>query len=83
MPAFRDTFHYDANQPFSIIAIGMTVSQLIVAVLGTTTTAQDSEGNIIVKNLGAQKASIAFVCIYIFFFASTWVSLRPHYFTNT
>lgn len=53
-------------------AIGMCVSQLIVAVLGTTTTGQDSSGNIIVKNLQAQKASIAFVCIYIFFFASTW-----------
>lgn len=53
-------------------AIGMCVSQFIVAVLGTTTTGQDSEGNIIVKNLAAQKASISFVCIYIFFFASTW-----------
>jgi sugar porter (SP) family MFS transporter len=53
-------------------AIGMCVSQLIVAVLGTTSTGQDSAGNIIVYNIAAQKASIAFVCIYIFFFASTW-----------
>jgi MFS family permease len=53
-------------------AVGMTVSQLIVAVLGTTTTGQDANGNIIVYNLEAQKASIAFVCIYIFFFAATW-----------
>ncbi|TAQ87376.1 hypothetical protein B7494_g4302 [Chlorociboria aeruginascens] len=53
-------------------AIGMTVSQLLVAVLGTTTTGQTPDGNAIVKNLAAQKASIAFVCIYIFFFASTW-----------
>jgi MFS transporter, SP family, sugar:H+ symporter len=53
-------------------AIGMTVSQLIVAVLGTTTTGQDSSGNIIVYNITAQKASIAFVCIYISFFAATW-----------
>jgi len=53
-------------------AVGMCVSQLIVAILGTTTTSQDSVGNIIVLNVGAQKAGIAFVCIYIFFFASTW-----------
>jgi SP family sugar:H+ symporter-like MFS transporter len=50
----------------------MTVSQFIVAVLGTTTTGQDSEGAILVYNIAAQKASIAFICIYIFFFASTW-----------
>jgi MFS transporter, SP family, sugar:H+ symporter len=53
-------------------AIGMCVGQLIVAVLGTTTTGQDSLGNIIVYNQAAQKASIAFIAIYIFFFASTW-----------
>lgn len=53
-------------------AIGMTVSQLLVAILGTTTTGQTADGNVFSKNLGAQKASIAFVCIYIFFFASTW-----------
>jgi MFS transporter, SP family, sugar:H+ symporter len=50
----------------------MTVSQLLVAVLGTTTTGQAADGVVFSKNLGAQKASIAFVCIYIFFFASTW-----------
>jgi hypothetical protein len=50
----------------------MCVSQLIVAVLGTATTGQDSQGNILVYDLAAQKASIAFVCVYIFFFASTW-----------
>ncbi|KZF20778.1 high-affinity glucose transporter [Xylona heveae TC161] len=53
-------------------AVGMAVSQLIVAVLGTTTTSQDSMGNIIVHNLPAQKAAIAFICIYIFFFAASW-----------
>lgn len=53
-------------------AIGMCVSQFIVAMLGTETTGQDSDGNVIVYNLPAQKAAIAFVCIYIFFFASTW-----------
>jgi len=50
----------------------MTVSQLLVAVLGTTSTGQNADGSVYSKNLGAQKASIAFVCIYIFFFASTW-----------
>ncbi|KAI1372623.1 hexose transporter [Hypoxylon crocopeplum] len=53
-------------------AVGMCVSQFLVAMLGTLTTGQDSLGNIIVYNVAAQKAGIAFVCIYIFFFASTW-----------
>ncbi|MCJ1341454.1 Plasma membrane low glucose sensor [Bachmanniomyces sp. S44760] len=53
-------------------AVGMTISQLLVAVLGTTTTTQDNMGNIIVLNVAAQKAAIAFICIYIFFFATTW-----------
>jgi hypothetical protein len=55
-----------------LYAIGMTVSQLLVAVLGTTTTSQDDLGNIIVHNQSAQKAAIAFICIYIFFFAASW-----------
>lgn len=53
-------------------AIGMCISQLLVAALGTSTTSQDHLGNIIVHNVAAQKAGIAFVCLYIFFFASTW-----------
>ncbi|KAK2687827.1 hypothetical protein QWA68_013725 [Fusarium oxysporum] len=54
-------------------AVGMCVSQLIVAVCGTVSTGQDaSTGEIFVRNLAGQKASVAFVCIYIFFFASTW-----------
>jgi MFS transporter, SP family, sugar:H+ symporter len=53
-------------------AVGMCVSQFIVAILGTTTTSQDSLGNIIVHNLAAQKAAIAFICFYIFFFAASW-----------
>ena len=44
-------------------AIGMTVSQFIVAITGTAAGTTD---------LSAQRAAIAFVCIYIFFFASTW-----------
>lgn len=50
----------------------MTVSQLLVAVLGTVSTGQHSDGSVYSTNLGAQRGSIAFVCIYIFFFASTW-----------
>ena len=53
-------------------AVGMCVSQFIVAILGTTTTGQDALGNIIVHNLAAQKAAIAFICFYIFFFAASW-----------
>jgi len=43
--------------------IGMAASQLIVAITGT---ASDPD------NLNAQRAAIAFVCIYIYFFASSW-----------
>ena len=50
------------------------MSQLIVAISGTTSTGQDSAGVVYSTNDAAQKTSIAFVCIYIFFFASTWVS---------
>lgn len=53
-------------------AVGMAVSQFIVAMLGTLTTGQTATGTTIVYNVAAQKAGIAFVCIYIFFFASTW-----------
>ncbi|GFF41011.1 probable glucose transporter rco-3 [Aspergillus udagawae] len=53
-------------------AVGMAVSQLLVAILGTTTTGQDAQGNIIVHNDAAQKAAIAFICLYIFFFAASW-----------
>jgi SP family sugar:H+ symporter-like MFS transporter len=55
-------------------AIGMCVSQLIVAITGTTSSAQTATGEIYATNVAAQKAGIAFICIYIFFFASTWVS---------
>jgi MFS family permease len=44
-------------------AIGMTISQFIVAITGTVAGTTD---------LAAQRAAIAFVCIYIFFFASSW-----------
>lgn len=44
-------------------AIGMTVSQFIVAIVGTVAGT---------TNLPAQRAGIAFTCIYIYFFASSW-----------
>ncbi|KAK0755353.1 hypothetical protein N5P37_012180 [Trichoderma harzianum] len=53
-------------------AIGMCVSQLIVAICGTVSTGQRDNGDIFVKNLAGQQTAVAFVCIFIFFFASTW-----------
>jgi len=44
-------------------AIGMAICQFIVAITGTVAG---------IDNLSAQKALIAFVCIYIFFFACSW-----------
>lgn len=44
-------------------AIGMCFCEYIVAIVGVTTP---------VSNLASQKVLIAFVCIYIAFFASTW-----------
>lgn len=44
-------------------AIGMCVCQFIVAITGTVAGTTD---------LAAQRTAIAFVCIYIYFFASTW-----------
>ena len=53
-------------------AIGMCVSQLVVAICGTISTGQHANGEIYVTSLAGQKTAVAFVCIYIFFFASTW-----------
>ncbi|KAH8732654.1 general substrate transporter [Phaeosphaeriaceae sp. PMI808] len=44
-------------------AVGMAVCQFIVAITGTVAG---------VANQSAQKALVAFVCIYIFFFACSW-----------
>jgi sugar porter (SP) family MFS transporter len=44
-------------------AIGMCVCQFIVAIIGTAIGTED---------LAGQKALIAFVCFYIYFFASSW-----------
>lgn len=53
-------------------AIGMAVSQLIVAVCGTLSTGQREGGEIYVKNMDGQRASVAFACVFISFFAATW-----------
>ncbi|SPO01684.1 probable RCO3 - glucose transporter [Cephalotrichum gorgonifer] len=53
-------------------AVGMCVSQLVVAVCGTVSSGQRANGEIFVTSVAGQKAAVAFVCIYIFFFASTW-----------
>lgn len=62
------------RRPLLLIgAIGMCISQLIVASLGTVYTGQNPlDGSTYSLNIAAQRAAIAFVCIYIFFFASTW-----------
>lgn len=53
-------------------AVAMTISQFLVACLGTFTTSQDAEGNIIVHSVAAQRAGIAFISCYIAAFASCW-----------
>lgn len=53
-------------------AVGMCISQLIVAVCGTVSSGQHDNGEIFVTSVGGQQAAVAFVCVYIFFFASTW-----------
>lgn len=53
-------------------AIGMCISQFIVGMCGTFSTGQRADGSIYSTNDAGQKAAVAFVCIYIFFFASTW-----------
>ena len=47
-------------------AIGMFLSQLVVAIIGT------AEGNFIVKHLPARTIPVDFVCIFVFLFGSTW-----------
>jgi hypothetical protein len=52
----------DTRSSLMFGAIGMSVSQLIVASVGTA----------LPDNKTANQALIAFVCIYIFFFACSW-----------
>ncbi|KOS20049.1 putative glucose transporter rco-3 [Escovopsis weberi] len=53
-------------------AVGMAAAQLIVAICGTLSTGQLSDGSIVVHNLAGQRAAVSFVCVYIFCFAASW-----------
>lgn len=50
-------------------AIGMIITQYIVAILGVTAGRELADGS---HNQSAIKAMIGFICINIFFFAATW-----------
>ena len=64
------------SPPRSWGAFGMLVCQFLVAVIGVTIgfnkTHVDAAGTTIANNIPAVNAQIAFIAIYIFFFASTW-----------
>ena len=51
------------RRSLSIGAAGMCICEFLVAIVGVTTSAENAAG---------QKVLIAFVCVYIAFFASTW-----------
>ena len=57
-------------------ALGMLICQFLVAIIGVTVgfnkTHLDPDGNSIANNISAVNAQIAFIAIFIFFFASTW-----------
>lgn len=57
-------------------AAGMTVCLFIVAAIGVTVgfnkTHLDAAGNSAADNISAVNAQVAFIAIFIFFFASTW-----------
>lgn len=57
-------------------ALGMLICQFLVAIIGVTIgfnhTHNNAQGNPIANNISAVNAQIAFIAIFIFFFASTW-----------
>jgi MFS family permease len=57
-------------------AAGMLVCQFLVAIIGVTVgfnhTHLNANGDTRANNLSAVNAQIAFIAIFIFFFASTW-----------
>jgi len=57
-------------------ALGMLICQFLVAIIGVTIgfnhTHTNAAGNSIANNIPAVNAQIAFIAIFIFFFASTW-----------
>lgn len=65
------------RRPLLIIgAGGMLICQFIVAIVGVTVgfnhTHTTANGDTLANNIGAVNAQIAFIAIFIFFFASTW-----------
>ncbi|OAL32662.1 hypothetical protein AYO20_07820 [Fonsecaea nubica] len=57
-------------------ALGMLICQFLVAIIGVTVgfnhTHTNADGDSIANNISAVNAQIAFIAIFIFFFASTW-----------
>jgi len=57
-------------------ALGMLICQFLVGIIGVTIgfnhTHLDAAGNSLANNVPAVNAQIAFIAIFIFFFASTW-----------
>ncbi|KAJ9664682.1 hypothetical protein H2198_000028 [Neophaeococcomyces mojaviensis] len=57
-------------------ALGMLICQFLVAIIGVTVgfnhTHLNADGDSIANNISAVNAQIAFIAIFIFFFASTW-----------
>merc|ERR1711977_105827 len=57
-------------------ALGMLICQFLVAIIGVTVgfnhTSPDANGDPIADNISAVSAQIAFIAIFIFFFATTW-----------
>ncbi|KAK5938219.1 hypothetical protein PMZ80_009189 [Knufia obscura] len=57
-------------------ALGMLICQFLVAIIGVTVgfnkTHLNAAGDSIANNISAVNAQIAFIAIFIFFFASTW-----------
>jgi len=63
LPGMWGVERFGRRRLLLIGAVGMCVCEFIVAIIGVT---------ISVQNVAGQKVLIAFVCIYIAFFASTW-----------
>ncbi|GAA5886706.1 hypothetical protein JCM6882_005864 [Rhodosporidiobolus microsporus] len=57
-------------------ALGMLICQFLVAIIGVTAgfnkTSLNAAGESVANNIGAVNAQVAFIAIFIFFFASTW-----------
>jgi sugar porter (SP) family MFS transporter len=63
LPGMWGVERFGRRRLLLIGAIGMCVCEFIVAIIGVTVS---------VNNIAGQKVLVAFVCIYIAFFASTW-----------